>query len=78
MQTAIAEQNRKREESIHALDVIQREKEHASDTDKLRLQSKINENLEEFNKKLLTKEIKLREEIQDKYIQLEKVTVVGM
>ncbi|KAL8561223.1 hypothetical protein ACOMHN_024479 [Nucella lapillus] len=70
---ALGEQHRKREESMHALDMIHREKEHSSETDKLKLQSRLTENLDEMNKRLLTKEIKLREEMQQKQQQLEKV-----
>ncbi|XP_070186401.1 coiled-coil domain-containing protein 154-like isoform X2 [Littorina saxatilis] len=70
---ALGEQNRKREEAMHALDMISREREHAADQEKIRLANKLTENLEEINKRLINKEIKLREEIQDKYQQLEKV-----
>nr|KAG5702448.1 hypothetical protein BaRGS_027535 [Batillaria attramentaria] len=70
---ALGEQNRKREEAMHAMDMIHREREHAAETEKLKLQSKLTENMEEMNKRLLTKEIKLREEIQEKHLQLEKV-----
>lgn len=70
---AIAEQARKREEAMHALDMIHREKEHSAETEKLKLQSRMTELVEEMNKRVLNKEIKLREEIQDKYMQMEKV-----
>ena len=70
---ALAEQNRKREEAMHAMDMIHREREHAAETEKIKLQSKLTESIEEMNKRLLTKEIKLREEIQEKYQHLEKV-----
>ena len=73
MNLALGEQNRKREEAMHAMDMIHREKEHTAETEKLKLQSKITEDMDEMNKRVLTKEIKLREEIQDKHQQLEKV-----
>lgn len=72
----ISEQNRKREESMHALDMIAREKEHKTESDRMKQQAKVAETLEDINKKILNKEIKLREEIQDKHVQLEKVDVV--
>lgn len=70
---ALSEQNRKREEAMHAMDMIHREREHAAETEKLKLHSKLTETMDEMNKRLLTKEIKLREEIQEKHLQLEKV-----
>ncbi|XP_046362158.2 paramyosin-like isoform X4 [Haliotis rufescens] len=69
----ISEQNRKREESMHALDMIAREKEHKTESDRMKQQAKVAETLEDINKKILNKEIKLREEIQDKHVQLEKL-----
>ena len=73
----IAEQTRRREEHMHALDVMQREKEHAAETERLRLQSKIAEIAEEVSKKILQKEIKLREEHQSKYSQIEQVCAIS-
>ncbi len=73
VQSAVAEQNRKREEAMHALEVVQREREHAADTERLRMQSKIAEMAEEVGKKILQKELMLREENQSKFSQLEQV-----
>ena len=69
----LGEQNRKREEALHAIEMVHREREHAAETEKLKLHGKLTENMEEMNKRLLTKELKLKEEMQDKYQQLEKV-----
>ncbi|XP_013381953.1 paramyosin isoform X8 [Lingula anatina] len=69
----IAEQNRKREEAMHALDSIQREREHAAETERIKLQGKIAETAEEVSKKILQKEIKLREESQEKFNMVEKL-----
>ncbi|XP_046569599.1 coiled-coil domain-containing protein 154-like [Haliotis rubra] len=69
----IAEQNRKREESMHALDMIAREKEHQAESERMKQQAKIGESFEDINKRVLNKEIKLREEVQDKHVQLEKL-----
>ncbi|XP_050391480.1 coiled-coil domain-containing protein 154 isoform X2 [Patella vulgata] len=73
LQQGLADQSRKREEAIHSLDMLQREKEHEVETEKLRLEGKLTESVEDVNKRLLTKEMKLREELQDKFLQLEKV-----
>ncbi|KAK3585997.1 hypothetical protein CHS0354_033114 [Potamilus streckersoni] len=71
--TTINEQTRKREETMHSVDMLLREKEHNAQSDRLNLSAKLNDNAEEINKKLLSKEMKLREEIQTKYLQLEKM-----
>jgi len=73
LHTNLAEQNRKREEAMHALDVVQREREHAAESERIRLQSRIAEIAEEVSKKILHKEIKLREEATDKFSKIEKV-----
>ena len=72
----VAEQNRRREEALHALEVMQREKEHAAETERIRLQSKIAEIAEEVSKKILQKEMGLREESTRKYAELEQVSAV--
>ncbi|KAL5018368.1 hypothetical protein ScPMuIL_004090 [Solemya velum] len=69
----MAEQNRKREESIHAVDIAIREKEHMAQTERMTLTTQVSDTVEEVNKKLLAKEIKIREELQDRFIQLEKM-----
>ncbi len=58
---------------MHSMEVMQREKEHNQETDKLKLNSKISDISEEVSKKLMQKEMKLREEMQNKYAELEKV-----
>lgn len=58
---------------MHALDVVQREREHAAENERIKLQSKIAEIAEEVSKKILHKEIKLREEATDKFSKIEKV-----
>ncbi|XP_071962795.1 uncharacterized protein [Antedon mediterranea] len=72
LQSQVHEQNRKREEGMHVLDVVQREREHASDNERLKMQSKIAEIAEEVSKKILGKEIRLREEAQQKFGNIEK------
>ena len=71
----IQEQSRKREEALHAFETTQREKDHSSDIEKTKLQGKIQEIAEEVSKKILMKEIKLREELQARYAQLEAVSL---
>ena len=75
LQAAVTEQARKREEAMHALDTLQRERDHGAETERIKLQSKIAEIAEEVSKKILQKEIKLRQESQDKFAALESVSV---
>lgn len=58
---------------MHTVDMVLREKEHAAAADKLQMTSKVTDTVEDMNKRLLAKEMKIREEIQAKYLQLEKV-----
>ena len=69
----LSEQNRRREEAMHSLESLMRNKDHSSETEKIKLQSKITETVEEVSKKILQKEIKLREEAQSRYQQMEQV-----
>ncbi|KAH9498937.1 hypothetical protein Btru_005400 [Bulinus truncatus] len=73
LQNNLSEQNRKRDEALHSLDLMQREKERFSENEKFKIQGKLSETVEEVNKKLLNKEIKLREELQEKYKHLERL-----
>ena len=73
VQAQIHEVSRKRDESMHALDVVQREREHAADNERLKMHGKIAEIAEEVSKKILSKEIRLREEAQQKFSNIEKV-----
>ena len=71
----IQEQNRKREEALHGIETTQRDREHISEIEKTKLQGKIGEIAEEVSKNILVKEIKLREELQQRYAELEAVNI---
>ena len=73
LQQQLAEANRRREESVHKMDLLLREKEHSAQADRINLNSKVADTVEDVNKRLLSKEIKIREEMQDRYLQLERV-----
>ena len=73
MQSSQAEQTRRRDELIHQLEVLQREKDHNAETERLRMQSKLADISEELHQRLLQKELKLKEDMQRKYEELEKV-----
>lgn len=55
------------------MDMVLREREHVGQADRLALSSKVADTVEDINKKLMAKEIKIREEVQDRYLQLERV-----
>jgi hypothetical protein len=78
LQASLLEQARKRDEAIHALDTMHREKEHAAETERLKLQNRVAEMVEDVSKRILQKDIKLREETQDKFLQIEKVCRVTL
>jgi hypothetical protein len=71
----MSEQVRKREENMHTVDMVLREKEHAQQAERLQLNAKVTDTVEDVNKRLQAKEMKIREDIQSKYLQLEKVLV---
>ena len=71
--TSLSEQTRKREEGLHTVDMVLREKDHAIQADRLQMTAKVTDTAEDINKRLLAKEMKIREEIQAKFLQLEKV-----
>nr|XP_034318090.1 early endosome antigen 1 isoform X14 [Crassostrea gigas]XP_034318091.1 early endosome antigen 1 isoform X14 [Crassostrea gigas] len=73
LQQALSEANRRRDEGMHTMDIILREKDHANQADKLNLTSKVADTVEDVNKRLLSKEIKMREEMQERYLQLERL-----
>ena len=53
--------------------MLQREKDHNAETERLRMQSKVADISEELHQKLLQKEMKLKEDLQRKHEELEKV-----
>ncbi|XP_021358873.1 paramyosin-like isoform X2 [Mizuhopecten yessoensis] len=73
LQQSLAEANRKRDETVHSMDMVLREREHATQADRLSLTTKVADTVEDLNKKLMEKDIKIRGEVQDRYLQLERV-----
>ena len=61
---------------MHTVDMLLREKEHVSAAERMTLTTKVADTVEDVNKKLLTKEIKMREEMQDRYLNLERVRLL--
>lgn len=69
----IQEVDHKREEDIQASSTLNRDKDTMMLTERNQIANKMAELTEEQNKKLLQKEIRLREEAQTKFLSMEKV-----
>lgn len=76
LQAAIAEQSRRREEAIHALETMQREREHAAEVERSKLQAKLTDVSEDVTRKIMARDMKLREETQDRFGQLQQVSTI--
>ncbi|EDO26129.1 predicted protein [Nematostella vectensis] len=63
----------KREEDMHSTSMMSRDKDSMLATERSQMASRLAEISDEQNKKLLQKEIRLREEAQSKFMALEKV-----
>lgn len=72
----IQEVDHKREEDIQASSMINRDKDSMMMSERSQIANKMAELTEEQNKKLLQKEIILREEAQTKFLAMEKVICV--
>ncbi|XP_078611808.1 coiled-coil domain-containing protein 154-like isoform X1 [Branchiostoma floridae x Branchiostoma japonicum] len=73
MQSTLSNLEQKREGDLHTVDILQKEREQAAENERVRLQGKLSEIAEEVSKKILQKEIRLREEAQQKFHNVEKV-----
>lgn len=72
------ESNLKREEEVYASAMSSKEKESLLENERNMISSKLAEINEEQNKKMLQKEIRLREDAQAKFVLLEKVKIVRL
>uniref|UniRef100_A0A1I8HGB3 TPR_MLP1_2 domain-containing protein n=1 Tax=Macrostomum lignano TaxID=282301 RepID=A0A1I8HGB3_9PLAT len=73
MNSALAEQARKRDEALHGMEQRQRERERQAEVDRATLQARLQDSLEEVNQKILEKEIRLREEAARRQAESEKM-----
>ena len=78
MQAAVAEQSRRRDEAVHTLESLIRDRDHINEQERLRLAGKMAEITEEVSKKVLQKEIKLRQEFQEKFSTVESVRYINV
>ena len=73
LRAVVQESNHKREEEIYANAMNSKEKENLLETERTLIANKLAELSEEQSKKMLQKEIRLREDAQTKFVTLEKV-----
>jgi len=69
----VADECQRCEETVRSLDCVQRERERASAADHAKIQNLVAEMVEEMNKRISQREMKLREEYVDKLSHLGKV-----
>ena len=72
------ENNLKREEEVYASAMSSKEKESLLENERNMISTKLAEINEDQNKKMLQKEIRLREDAQAKFVLLEKVRMVRL
>ena len=75
LQTSLTRFSHQQEESLRQYAADQMQKEHAADKENIRLAAKIAESAEQLSSKALQRELKVREELQTRYAQLEQVRV---
>jgi len=74
LRAVVQESNLKREEEMYANAMNSKEKENILENERNMIASKLAELSEEQSKKMLQKEIRLREDAQAKFVLLEKVS----
>ncbi|XP_039248578.2 coiled-coil domain-containing protein 154-like isoform X2 [Styela clava] len=72
LQSSINDQSHKRQEDIQALERNRQEQGHVEENERMKLQGRIKEAVEEMSDKLLSKEVRLREEALQKFIEVER------
>ena len=74
LRTLILEVDRKREEDLYSNSKHSQDKENMLEAERSAFASKMAEISEEQSKRLLQKEIRLREDAQSKFVSLERVS----
>ena len=78
LKAVVQENNLKREEEVYASAMSSKEKESLLENERNMISTKLAEINEDQNKKMLQKEIRLREDAQAKFVLLEKVRFVRL
>lgn len=73
MESSISLQMRKQDDSTRQINQLQNDQEHGKDYSWQRLQGQFQDNLDDVSKRLNHKEIAIKEEIEEKFQQLERV-----
>ena len=74
LKAMVQESNHQREQELYAQSMNSKEKEDLLENERTMIASKLAELSEEQSKKMLQKEIRLREDAQAKFVLLEKVS----
>lgn len=74
----VQESNHQREQELYAQSMNSKEKEDLIENERTMIASKLAELSEEQSKKMLQKEIRLREDAQAKFVLLEKVSNINI
>ena len=74
LKAMVQESNHQREQELYAHSMNSKEKEDLIENERTMIASKLAEFSEEHSKKMLQKEIRLREDAQAKFVVLEKVS----
>lgn len=74
----VQESNHQREQELYAQSMNSKEKEDLIENERTIIASKLAELSEEQSKKMLQKEIRLREDAQAKFVLLEKVSNINI
>ena len=73
LQMTMAEQGRRRDEMMHAVELAQRDKDNAAELERSKVVAKLTEISDEVGSKMMQKEMKMRDEMQSRFAQLDKV-----
>lgn len=76
LRALILEVDRKREEDLYSSSRQSKDKENLMEAERSALANKMAEMSEEQSKKMLQKEIRLREDAQSKFVALERVRIL--
>ncbi|XP_014780441.2 coiled-coil domain-containing protein 154 [Octopus bimaculoides] len=66
-------QTRKQDETLHSISLLQKDREHNKDYNIQRLQNQLQDSIEEMSQRLHQKEMAIRDELQEKFLQLERL-----
>ncbi|XP_036360183.1 coiled-coil domain-containing protein 154-like isoform X3 [Octopus sinensis] len=73
VEASVNNQTRKQDETLHSISLLQKDREHNKDYNIQRLQNQLQDSIEEISQRLHQKEMAIRDELQEKFLQLERL-----